>query len=354
MPRLDTTGAAYGRIVHAIPEVVTGAAGLTGNSMSVQTTFVPTNAALIIQSNKVGVVPLQIRLKNTTAGASTTSSYCVFAVDTGARWSSGGAQLHSQSSDEWYGTDTARPQHITNGDFASAASWAVTGGFTIGSGVATYSHVAGTGILSQIKQDMTSGSLIKPDTDYDIRFTTSSPSGTGIVGVGLASGAGYIASSASVLPVVSGAVVAGTFVRRIRTNSTLASTDALGISVISNAAAAFSIDDISMQYSQSDSVAYFGAITAAAEVDAKYFYPTELKVAAAPCWALRDEVIFDFSPNNSVSAEPTFAPATLSRWHYNFEPVYVPAGGSFLMHIWNVANATTAPAFAVDVTWTEV
>jgi hypothetical protein len=335
-------------IVHAAPVYVSGDVGPVGTSVSLgRVSFLPTDAALIIQSNKKAIVPLMIRMKCTVAGASTTSSHVLFAVDAGARYSSGGVQLLA-SKGMWHELAFgARQNHVANGGFASAASWSVVQDFSIGAGVATYTHATGLGLLVQAHSAMLAP--LTPAAQYDLVYTIASPTGAGLLTAGCS---GSVVGTAPIGRIVAGVQVADTYVTRaICANSVLETS--MVLSATSGAAASFTVDNVLLRPAMSDAFATVGAVTLAAESDPKYFYRTTAREAAAPAWALTDEVIFNFSPYQSSPMVGLFTPTAAGRQTFNFPSLVVPPGGSFIMHLWNVANATTAPAFEIDATWAE-
>src|SRR3990172_2123226 len=129
-------------IVHAGPVFVSGDTGPVGTAVTTaQVAFVPTNAALVIQSFKKAIVPLGIKMKVTTEGAASTSAHALFCIDAGARYSSGGAQLICGRGLLNDAAFAGRTQHIANGGFGSAASWTPSLDFSIAAGLATFSHV---------------------------------------------------------------------------------------------------------------------------------------------------------------------------------------------------------------------
>lgn len=95
----------------------------------------------------------------------------------------------------------------------------------------------------------------------------------------------------------------------------------------------------------------FGAVTAAAAVGARYLSNMVLKTQTAPCWTVGDEVRIQFSED----ADPglTSGSATLSIVK-NVGPVILRGQNHcLLLHMWNPANATTAPSWEIEMAWWE-
>lgn len=101
------------------------------------------------------------------------------------------------------------------------------------------------------------------------------------------------------------------------------------------------------------SVLRFGTVTAsAAGAGTRLVSAGQLKVQATPCWTVGDEVKLLFM-GDDADAGLTSGAATL-RLAVNTGPVVL--GGqnhSLLLHLWNVANATTAPSWALEMAWWE-
>jgi hypothetical protein len=104
--------------------------------------------------------------------------------------------------------------------------------------------------------------------------------------------------------------------------------------------------------STSVSVLRFGTVTAAAAgAGTRYVSHGQLKVQAAPCWVVGDEVKIMFG--DEADAGPTNGAATIAIAK-NVGPVVLGAqNSSLILHLWNVANATTAPSWAVELAWWE-
>lgn len=97
----------------------------------------------------------------------------------------------------------------------------------------------------------------------------------------------------------------------------------------------------------------FGAVTASAAVAARQVGRAGLKTQAAPCWTVGDEVRINFDPNGDEDT-PTITGAGPIAVARNFGPVVL--GGQnhcLLLHMWNPANATTAPSWEIECAWWE-
>lgn len=100
------------------------------------------------------------------------------------------------------------------------------------------------------------------------------------------------------------------------------------------------------------SVLRVGAVTAsAAGAGTRYLANCSLKVAAAPCWVVGDEVKILFGDDADTGALNGTAPIAIAK---NVGPVVLGAqNSSLILHLWNVANATTAPSWAFEIAWWE-
>ncbi len=101
------------------------------------------------------------------------------------------------------------------------------------------------------------------------------------------------------------------------------------------------------------SVLRVGTVTAsAAGAGTRYLSNFALKVAAAPCWAVNDEVLITFGQGTGGAGSlSTTGATTIVK---DVGPVVL--GGqddSLILHLWNVANATTAPSWAFEIAWWE-
>lgn len=103
------------------------------------------------------------------------------------------------------------------------------------------------------------------------------------------------------------------------------------------------------------SVLRAGVVTAsAAGGGTRYLSNVSLKAAAAPCWVVGDEVLFVFADaamSGSAGALTGTTPVCIVK---NVGPVVL--GGqddSLILHLWNPANATTAPSWAFEIAWWE-
>lgn len=95
----------------------------------------------------------------------------------------------------------------------------------------------------------------------------------------------------------------------------------------------------------------FGAVTAAAAVAARTVANVQLKTQAAPCWTVGDEVKLVFTDDADPGNLSGSAPLCIVR---NVGPVVLQgANHCLLVHLWNPANATTAPSWEVEMAWWE-
>jgi len=102
------------------------------------------------------------------------------------------------------------------------------------------------------------------------------------------------------------------------------------------------------------SVLRFGTVTAsAAGAGTRYVFNDSIKVQAAPCWTIGDVVRFNFSLYGDSDPEPMSGTTPIAIMK-NVAPVVLGGqNSSLILHLWNVANATTAPSWAVEVAWWE-
>jgi hypothetical protein len=97
----------------------------------------------------------------------------------------------------------------------------------------------------------------------------------------------------------------------------------------------------------------FGIVTAAAAVAKRIVSRAVLKTQAAPCWTVGDELRINFSLNGDSDPGTTSGSAALSI-SKNFGMVALAGQNHcLLLHMWNVANATTAPSWEVETAWWE-
>jgi hypothetical protein len=98
---------------------------------------------------------------------------------------------------------------------------------------------------------------------------------------------------------------------------------------------------------------YFGACTANAEGSGVSTVGRgTLKVAAAPCWAVGDQVVFTFGTMQATAGG--IAATTAGILPIYMGPIIVPPGYSLSVHVWNVANATTPPSWEFELGWWEL
>lgn len=99
---------------------------------------------------------------------------------------------------------------------------------------------------------------------------------------------------------------------------------------------------------------FFGIITASAAGGGKRIVGrARLKTQATPCWVVGDQVLLTF---RGMGAAATELNGTASRQIViPFGPIVLGpnVNHSFLLHMWNVANAVTAPSWEVEIGWWE-
>lgn len=103
------------------------------------------------------------------------------------------------------------------------------------------------------------------------------------------------------------------------------------------------------------SVLRFGTVTAsAAGGGTRYIHNSSLKVQAAPCWTVGDEILMTFGDPANAGAAGALSGATPVCIVKNVGPVVLGGqNSSLILHLWNVANATTAPSWALEMAWWE-
>jgi hypothetical protein len=102
----------------------------------------------------------------------------------------------------------------------------------------------------------------------------------------------------------------------------------------------------------SSATVFFGAILAAAASAAKIMGRAKLKVAAAPCWILYDQILMTFGQSPIIT--PTGITATTATIiPVSTGPVVIDPGHTFCLYVYNTANATTAPSWEVEIGWIE-
>jgi len=103
------------------------------------------------------------------------------------------------------------------------------------------------------------------------------------------------------------------------------------------------------------SVLRVGAVTAsAAGAGTRYLSHGQLKVQAAPCWTVGDEVLISFGNIAMAGQSGAMSGSASVCIPKNVGPVVL--GGqddSLILHLWNPANATTAPSWAIEIAWWE-
>lgn len=99
----------------------------------------------------------------------------------------------------------------------------------------------------------------------------------------------------------------------------------------------------------------FGTVTAAAAGGGtRYVSAGQLKVQASPCWIVGDEVTFVFCDPGNTGAMGLLNGGAASAYMKPVGPVVLGGqNSSLILHLWNVANATTAPSWALEMAWWE-
>lgn len=95
----------------------------------------------------------------------------------------------------------------------------------------------------------------------------------------------------------------------------------------------------------------FGALTAAAASAKRQIANLALKVQAAPCWTVGDELVLRFG--EGVDSQTLNGAATVCITKHVGPCVLEGVNHSLLLHMWNVANATTPPSWEVEAAWWE-
>jgi hypothetical protein len=91
--------------------------------------------------------------------------------------------------------------------------------------------------------------------------------------------------------------------------------------------------------------------TAAAASAKRQVANMQLKTATAPCWVVGDEVIVTFGSDFDMGALSGTAASVFKR---NAAPIVLEGQNHcMLVHMWNPANATTAPSWEFELGWVE-
>lgn len=102
---------------------------------------------------------------------------------------------------------------------------------------------------------------------------------------------------------------------------------------------------------------YAAIAAAAASGNRKWLWQDLIRRGTAPAWALGDTVHFSFrgiaQPDLFSTAVPIGTPAE-QKLVFPVPPAVIGPGGSLLLHIANIANATTAPSIIVQAGWIEL
>lgn len=77
-----------------------------------------------------------------------------------------------------------------------------------------------------------------------------------------------------------------------------------------------------------------------------------LKTQAAPCWTVGDQVLIKFGDGQDTDVATGTGPMSIVR---HVGPCMLEGvNQSLLFHMWNIANATTAPSWEWELAWKEV
>jgi hypothetical protein len=97
----------------------------------------------------------------------------------------------------------------------------------------------------------------------------------------------------------------------------------------------------------------FGAVTAtAASGNRRVVSHSLLKLQAAPCWTVGDTVLLQFASGDHFGTG-TIDGAAAKFLPHQMGPAEIEGGQSLVVHMWNVANATTPPSWEVEIGWWE-
>ena len=95
----------------------------------------------------------------------------------------------------------------------------------------------------------------------------------------------------------------------------------------------------------------FGVVTASAASQARTMANINVKAQAAPCWTVGDELRIMFGDDGDAGNLSGAAAVAIVR---NVGPIALMGQNhSLLVHLWNVANATTAPSWEIEMAWWE-
>jgi hypothetical protein len=91
--------------------------------------------------------------------------------------------------------------------------------------------------------------------------------------------------------------------------------------------------------------------TASAAVAKRQVANIQLKTQAAPCWVVGDSVFINFGALNDLGA---ISGTAANRLTCGVAPVVLEGQNHcMLIHMWNPANATTAPSWEFELAWLE-
>lgn len=95
--------------------------------------------------------------------------------------------------------------------------------------------------------------------------------------------------------------------------------------------------------------------TAAASANRQHVGQQLVKKCAAPVIVIDETFIFTFGNINQTAAAVTAGPVatTMIGGSYPFPAAAVPPGGSFILKLAHIANATTPPQYDLEIAWVE-
>lgn len=97
----------------------------------------------------------------------------------------------------------------------------------------------------------------------------------------------------------------------------------------------------------------FGVVTAASAGSNRQIGRMTIKTQASPCWIVGDNVFINFGSNSGGLGALSGAAANLLTMDCGPVALGPNTNHSFLLHMWNTSNASTAPSWEVEVGWWE-
>lgn len=139
-----------------------------------------------------------------------------------------------------------------------------------------------------------------------------------------------------------------------------ASTTASDLAIVTDSILRYSaggngVDVVNAQHPSSITSAAFLSFncTAGAASAKRKMSRLRLKTQAAPCWTVGDQIFIKFGGASCGGFGATNG-TTAQYLAFDVGPVIVSPAGSLLFHMWNTANATTAPSWEIEFGWWEV